>query len=160
MTSRARVHSDPVAGDRRSTNASHCGGGPAPVIICPMRTTPRPPNDVVDHARRSDARLALSTVAASVVGFAVLVVLPYAVNDFAPPAGLDILWSLGGPLALVLAPIAAGLAGFASGVALWRHGDLHDTTRRLHLVVLVAVATFAVFLASHPGQSAISWWQD
>jgi len=125
-----------------------------------MTTTPGPPNGVVDRAGRSDARLALSTVAAAVLGFSVLVVLPYAVNDFAPPAGLDVLWSLGGQLALVLAPPAAGLAGFASCVALWRRGDLDDTTRRLHLVVLVAVATFAVFLASHPGQSAIGWWRD
>ena len=83
----------------------------SPVIIRPMTTTPGPPNGVVDHAGRSDARLALSAVAAAVVGFAVLVVLPYAVNDFAAPAGLDVLWSLGGQLALVLAPPAAGLAG-------------------------------------------------
>jgi hypothetical protein len=125
-----------------------------------MTTTPRPRNGVLDHSRRSDARLALSTVAAAVAGFAVLVVLPYAVHDFAPPAGLDVLWSLGGQLALVLAPLAAGLAGFASWVALWRRGDLDEVTRRVHLVVLVAVATFAVFLASDPGQAAIGWWQD
>jgi hypothetical protein len=61
---------------------------------------------------------------------------------------------------VVLAPTAAGIAGFASLVALWRRGDLSDTTRRLHLVVVVAVATFAVFLASGPGQSVIGWWQD
>jgi hypothetical protein len=70
------------------------------------------------------------------------------------------LWSVGGPLALVLAPLAAGLAGAASLVALWRRDDLDPRTRRLHLVVLVAVTTFAVFLASRPGQSAIDWWQD
>jgi hypothetical protein len=124
-----------------------------------MTTTPRP-SGVGDHEGRSDARLALSVVAVAVVGFAVLVVLPYTVNDFTPPGGLDWLWRLGGPLASVLAPFAAGLAGFASWVALWRRGDLDETTRRLHLVVLVAVATFAVFLASDAGQSAISWWQD
>jgi hypothetical protein len=125
-----------------------------------VRITPQPPNHVVDHARRSDARLTLSTVATAVVAFAVLVVLPYVSNDFAPPAGLDILWRLGGPLALVLAPIAAGLAGIASWVALWHRGDLDVTTRRLHLGVLVAVAMFAVLLASDVGQSAIHWWQD
>lgn len=89
-----------------------------------------------------------------------LVVLPSVVDDFAPPAGLDVLWSLGGALALVLAPTAAGLAGFASCVALWRRGDLDDTTRRLHLIVLVAVAAFATFLASPAGRSTIGWWQD
>ena len=125
-----------------------------------MTPTHRPPDGVGDHLGKSDARLALSTVAAAVVGFAGLVVLPYALDDFAAPTGLDMLWSLGGPLALVLAPFAAGLAGFASCVALWRRSDLGETTRRLHLVVLVAVAVFAVFLASHTGQSAIGWWQD
>ena len=89
-----------------------------------------------------------------------LVVLPYAVPDFAPPAGFDVLWSIGGALALVLAPLAAGLAGLASLVALWLREDLDPRTRRLHLVVLAAVATFAVFLVSRPGQSAIGWWQD
>jgi hypothetical protein len=123
-------------------------------------TTTRLPNDVVNDASRSDARLAITTVVAALVGFAVLVVLPYAVRNFAPPAGFDMLWSVGGPLALVLAPLAAGLAGAASLVALWRRDDLDPRTRRLHLVVLVAVATFAVFLASRPGQSAIDWWQD
>ncbi|MFC7494653.1 MULTISPECIES: hypothetical protein [unclassified Nocardioides] len=125
-----------------------------------MTIATRPPAGARDRAGRSDARLVLSTVAVAVLGFAVLVVLPYAVVDFAPPAGLDWLWSLGGPLALVLAPTAAGLAGCASCVALWRRGDLDATTRRLHLVALVSVATFAVFLASDAGQSVIDWWQD
>ncbi len=125
-----------------------------------MTVTTRPPNGAGDHARRSDARLALSTVAVAVVGFGMLVVLPYAVDDFVPPAGLDLLWSLGGSLALVLAPTAAGLAALTSSVALWRRGDLDETSRRLHQVVLVAVATFAVFLASRTGQSVIGWWQD
>lgn len=125
-----------------------------------MRTTPSPPNRVGNHAGRSDARLALVTVTAAVVGFAGLVVLPYAVNDFTAPAGLDILWRLGGPLVLVLAPFAAGRAGSASWLALWRRGELDQATRRLHLGVLVAVAAFAGFLVSHAGQSAIRWWQD
>jgi hypothetical protein len=61
---------------------------------------------------------------------------------------------------LVLAPFATGLAGFASWLALWRRGDLDEATRRLHLLVLVAVAAFAVLLVSPAGQSAIRWWQD
>ena len=123
-------------------------------------TTTRLTRGDVNDAIRSDARLALSTVVAALVGFAVLVVLTYAVQSFAPPAGFDMLWSIGGPLALVLAPLVAGLAGLASLVALWLREDLDPRTRRLHLVVLAAVATFAVFLASRPGQSAIGWWQD
>ena len=69
-------------------------------------------------------------------------------------------WRVGGPLALVLAPTAAGLAGFVSLVALWLRRDRDDTTRRMHLVVLVTVAAFVAFLASHAGQSALGWWQD
>lgn len=125
-----------------------------------MRTASQAPIGVVDGARRSEARRALVAVATAVVAFAVLVVLPYAVDDFSPPAGIEVLWSLGGPLTLVLAPLAAGFAGFASWVALWRRGDLGDAARRLHLVVLVTVASFAVFLTSQPGQSVIGWWQD
>lgn len=125
-----------------------------------MATTPRVPTVVIDRAARSDARLALGVVATAVAGFAVLVVLPSAVDDFRPPAGTDALWSLVGFLTLVLAPVAAGLAGFTSCVALWRRGDAGDATRRLHLMVLVAVAAFAVFLASPPGRSALDWWQD
>lgn len=122
-------------------------------------TTVRPQHDDVDHAARSDVRLAVGVVAVALMGFAVLVVLPSAVTDFTAPAGTDALWSLGGSLTLVLAPVAAGLAGLASVVALWRRDDLGDTTRRLHLVVLLAVAAFAVFLASPAGRSAIAWWR-
>ena len=65
----------------------HCGVRPARSSCRPMTTTPGSPNGVVDRAGRSDARLALSTVAAAVLGFAVLVVLPYAVDDFARARG-------------------------------------------------------------------------
>lgn len=119
-----------------------------------------PTGVAVDHALRSDARLAATTVAAAVVGFTVLVLLPYAVADFAPPAGADVLWRVGGPLAVVLAPLAAGLAAASSLLALWRGGDLDSTTRRLHLTVLVTVAVFAALLASPSGQAAFTWWQD
>jgi hypothetical protein len=124
----------------------------------PMLT--RPTRSAVDRSRRSDARLAVSTVGTAVVGFVMLVLVPYAVTDFAPPAGLDVLWGVGGPLALVLAPIAAALAGTASWVALWRRGDLDDTTRRLHLMAIVTAATFGAFLVSHRGQAVLTWWQD
>ena len=109
---------------------------------------------------RSDARLALGTVVAAVAAFVLLVLLPVAVTDFAPPAGTDVVWRLGGPLALVLGPTAAGLAGLVSWVSLWARGDLDDTTRRLHLLVLVAVATFAALVASPTGRAAFAWWQD
>ncbi len=125
-----------------------------------MDTTTPPTKGVVGETARSDARLAICAVTAAVVGFVVLVLLPYAVTDFAPPAGSDILWRVGGPLAVVLSPLAAGLAGAASWWALWRHGDLDDTSRRLHLAVLVVVATFVAVLVSGPGQAALDWWQD
>jgi hypothetical protein len=125
-----------------------------------MTRTTRPARGVVDQARRSDARLAIGTAATAGIGFAVLVLLPPAVADFAPPPGVDILWRVGGPLAVVLSPLAAGLAAAASWLALWRGGDLDDTTRRLHLTVLATVALFAAFLASPSGQAALGWWQE
>lgn len=125
-----------------------------------MRLTTRTPSAVVATSGRSDARLALGTVVAAAAGFALLVLLPSAVTDFAPPAGTDVVWRLGGPLVLVLGPTAAGLAGLVSWVSLWARGDLDDTTRRLHLVVLFAVATFAALIASTTGQAAFAWWQD
>lgn len=126
----------------------------------PMGSTSLPTRVAVDRAERSDARLAVTTVATAVVGFAVLVLLPYAVAGFTPPAGTDVLWRVGGPLAVVLAPLTGGLAAASSLVTLWRGSRLDDTTRRLHLTVLVTVALFAALLASPFGQAALSWWQD
>ncbi|CUR60201.1 membrane hypothetical protein [metagenome] len=125
-----------------------------------MGSTSLPRGVAVDHALRSDALLAVATVATAVVGFAALVLLPYAVAGFIPPAGADVLWRVGGPLAVVLAPLTAGLAAASSLLALWRGDDLDSTTRRLHLTVLVTVAVFAALLASSFGQAAFGWWQD
>jgi hypothetical protein len=111
------------------------------------------------HAR-SDVRLATGTAVGAVAAFLLLVVLPSAVTTFTPPPGLEVVWALGGPLTLVLAPVAAGVAGLTSLLALWRSGPLDITTRRLHVVVVVTVAGFAAFLVSGPGQAAIGWWQD
>jgi len=125
-----------------------------------MTMTTQPLRRGVDRFERSDARLALVVTVASVVAFVVLVVLPAAVPDFVPPAGTDLLWRLGAPLGLVLAPVAAGLAGVRSACVLWARRDLDDTTRRLHLAVLVLLAAFAVLLASPIGQATLAWWRD
>ncbi len=114
----------------------------------------------MDPVRKSDARVALGTVAAAVVGFAVLVLLPYAVPGFAPPPGTDVLWRAGGPLAVVLCPAAVGLAGAASTLSLLRGQRMDDTTRRLHLAAVVGALAFVAFLLSPPGQSVLDWWRD
>ncbi|KQV73413.1 hypothetical protein ASC64_18395 [Nocardioides sp. Root122] len=119
-----------------------------------------PTRAAVDRAATSDARLAVTIVVAAVIGFVALVVLPYAVTGFAPPAGTDVLWRVGGPLAVVLAPLGAGLAAAASLLALLRDGGPGGTTRHLHVAVLVTAATFAAFLVSPAGQSVLGWWQD
>jgi len=125
-----------------------------------MTMTTQPLRGGVDRFERSDARLALGATVAAVVGFVVLVVLPATVADFVPPAGTDLLWRVGAPFGLVLAPLTAGLAGVRSGWVLWDRRDLDDTTRRLHLVVLVLLGAFAVLLASPIGQTTLAWWRD
>ena len=133
---------------------------PGPVPPWAMTTTTRTREGGVDHLERSDARLALGAAVGALVAFVVLVMLPATVADFAPPAGADLLWRVGAPFGLVLAPLVAGLAGVRSWWVLWVRRDLDDTTRRLHLVVLVLAAAFAVLLASPTGQLAAAWWQD
>jgi hypothetical protein len=124
-----------------------------------MAMTSRPLGGV-DRDARSDARLGLGAVVAAAAGFVLFVLLPYGTGTFDPPAGLDILWRVGGPLNLVLAPVAAGCAGVRSSWVLWAHRDLDDATRRTHLIVLVLVVAFIALLASPPGRAAAAWWQD
>ena len=62
--------------------------------------------------------------------------------------------------AMLLAPLAVGLAGAASLVTLWRRGDLDATTRRMHLVAMLGAAALAAFLSSQQGRAAIAWWRD
>ena len=107
-----------------------------------MESSSPPTRAAVDRAATSDARLAVITVATAVVGLSALVVLPDAVAGVAPPAGTDVLWRVGGPLTVVLAPLAAGLAAASILMALWRGDDPDRSTRRLHVAVLVMVATF------------------
>jgi hypothetical protein len=96
-----------------------------------------------------------------VAAFAVFVVVPPSVDDFAPPAGLDGVWALGGLLTIVLGPVAAGLCAFFSLSALWTHRDaMPASSRRLHLVTLVLVAAVWVGFLSGWGSSVVAWWLD
>ncbi len=124
-----------------------------------MRSTTPLAHRGVARDTRADARLAVGAVAAAVVGFAVLVVLPYALAGSTPPPGVDVLWRVGGPLAVVLGPVTVGLAAVASSWALLR-GGLDVPARRLHLAALVAALAFVAFLASDAGRSVLTWWRD
>ena len=116
---------------------------------------------VRDTRATSDARLGLGVAAACVIWFGVFAVLPVLAPDLPLPTGLDAVWALGGMLALVLAPVAAGLAAYASVRALWLGGDaLTPGPRRLHLLTLALVAALFLVLVSAWGSGIVSWWQD
>jgi hypothetical protein len=103
--------------------------------------------------------LIIGAVTAAVVAFCVLVVLPYTLAGSVPPPGLDVLWRIGGPMSVVLCPVAVGLGAAASSWALWRRPS-DAVTRRLHLAVLVVATVFVAFLALGTGQSVLTWWRD
>ena len=104
---------------------------------------------VRDEEAASDARLAFGVAAACATGLSAFVLLPFTAGEDWLPPGLDLLWMLAGVLVVVLGPLAAGLAGWASLVALWSRGDVLPTrARRLHLLTLLLVATYAVGLAA------------
>ena len=116
---------------------------------------------VAQDTRALDARLTVQVAAACVAAFAVFVVVPASVAGFAPPAGLDGVWMVGGLLTIVLGPVVAGLCAFASLGTLWLHGQvLSADARRLHLVTLLLVAAVWLGFVSTWGSGVMSWWLD
>jgi H+/Cl- antiporter ClcA len=116
---------------------------------------------VVGDSRSGDARLTLAVTAASVAAFGVFVVVPPSVAEFDPPPGIDAVWSVGGLLTIFLGPVVAGLCGYVSAAALWRHrGALSAPVRRLHLVTLLLVAVAWLGLFSPWGSTMVSWWLE
>jgi len=116
---------------------------------------------VTRDATALDARLTLVVSAACVAAFGIFVVLPASVAGFAPPAGLDAVWVIGGLLTIVLGPVVAGLCGYVSLAALWTHGDVVSAaTRRVHLVTLLLVAAVWLGFVSAWGSGIVSWWLE
>ena len=77
------------------------------------------------------------------------------------PSGLDVLWALAGVAVVLLGPVAAGLAGWSSLVALWVRGDVLTTpVRRTHLVALLLVAAYAAGLAAAWSAGVVAWISD
>jgi len=59
---------------------------------------------------------------------------------------------------LVLAPVAGGLAGYSSFVALWLHGDALETSgRRMYLVSLLVAVSFLALFVTWGGQVLPGW---
>ena len=87
-------------------------------------------------------------------------VLPAYASEVTVPSSLGALWMLGTIMSVVLGPLAAGLAGYASFVALWLHGGaLPTSARRLHLVtIVVAVVFLALFMTV--GADILAGWSD
>ena len=109
----------------------------------------------------SDARLAVGVAAGCATGLLAFGLLPYAAGEEWRPPGLDLVWMLGGVAVLLLGPLAAGLAGWASLVALWARGDVLPTrVRRTHLVTLVLVAAYAAGLAAAWSAGVFAWFSD
>ena len=97
---------------------------------------------------------------ACVAAFGTFVMLPYYASESWVPEGIGPFWMLGMIFSIVLGPVAAGMAGYASFIALWMHGDTLPTgARRLHLVTLLVALAFLAFFATW-GTSALSGWAD
>lgn len=113
------------------------------------------------NAAAADARLVVGVAAACAIGFAACVLLPYAVGEEWLPPGLDLFWMLGGAAVVLLGPVAAGLAGWASLTTLWARGDVLTTrVRRMHLVTLLLVAAYAAGLAAAWSAGVFAWFSD
>jgi len=109
----------------------------------------------------SDARLSVGVAAGCTTGLAAFVLLPYAGGVEWLPSGLDVLWGLCGVAVVLLGPVAAGLAGWSSLVALWVRGDVLTTgVRRTHLVTLLLVAAYAAGLAAAWSTGVLAWFSD
>jgi len=109
----------------------------------------------------SDARLAVGVAAGCATGLVAFVLLPHAVGVESLPAGLDALWLVGAVAMVLLAPVATGLAGWSSLVALWVRGDVLTTrVRRTHLVTLLLVAAYAAGMGSAWSAGLMSWLTD
>ena len=113
------------------------------------------------HLARSDARLSVGVAAGCAVGLVTFVLLPYAAGADRLPSGVDVLWGLGGVAIVLLGPVAAGLAGWSSLVALWVRGDVLTTSvRRTHLVTLLLVGAYAAGLAVAWSTGVLAWFSD
>jgi len=113
------------------------------------------------HRAAADARVALGVAAASAAGLAVFVLVPHAAGTWWQPPGVDLVWLLGTLVTVFFGPLAAGLAGWSSLVALWTHGAVLPTrVRRTHLVTLVLVAAYGAALAAAWGAGAFAALAD
>jgi len=116
---------------------------------------------VREEQAASDARLAFGVAAACATGLPTFVFLPFIAGEEWLPPGVDVLWMLAGVLVVVLGPLAAGLAGWTSLVTWWARGDVLATrVRRLHLLTLLLVATYAVGLAASWSAGVFVWFSE
>jgi hypothetical protein len=110
--------------------------------------------------RLGDASLTLGVAVASAVALGLFVLLPGS-SGFDPPVGLDVLWALGAVAAVLLAPVAAGLAAYVSLTALVPYGGrLPASVRRLHLLSLAVAVTFFVGLVLAWWSGSLAWLDD
>ena len=116
---------------------------------------------VVRKEQASDARLALGLATLCAVAFPLFVLWPYAAGDSWQPPGVDQLWALGMLISVLIGPIVAGLAGWASLIALCARPDVLTTrVRRMHLITLVLVAAYAAAWSAAWSAGGFAWLSD
>jgi len=116
---------------------------------------------VTREEQASDARLSLGLATVCALSFPVFVLWPYSAGDSWQPPGVDQLWVLGMVFSVLICPVVAGLAGWASLVALWTRGAvLPARTRWLHLATLLLVAALFTSLLIARDAGVMAWLSD
>jgi hypothetical protein len=107
----------------------------------------------------ADARLGVLSAGACLLAYAAFVALPLRVDGPALPRFVEGPWAVGVALSMYVAPVAAGLVGWASLLAFVRHGAaLPDAARRTHVATLCLVAVLLVLAVSTLGAAQL--WLD
>ena len=115
--------------------------------------------DLTRTATEADGRLAFGVATGTAAAFVVFAWWPVHVENEELLLGLAPLWAMAGYFTILLGPLAAGMAGYLSFVALWLNGaELPARARRLHLVTLLVVAGLFVALVSPWGAELFSAW--
>jgi hypothetical protein len=100
-----------------------------------------------DGRATADACLASGITLVCAIASSAFVLWPDHVGELLSDVGAEALVPLGLVFSVVLGPVAAGLAGIASCVALWRDRDaLPASARRLYLLTIVVAPLVLVLL--------------
>ncbi|MFW5474883.1 hypothetical protein ACOCJ5_16350 [Knoellia sp. CPCC 206450] len=106
-----------------------------------------------------DAVLGCAVAVTCGLAFLIFVAVPVRVGALEVPVALEWLWHVGFLVGAFLGPVGAGLAAYASGVALWTGGP--DLTRRARWLHRSTVTMSVVLLVAYVANaSALRLWLD